>query len=534
MKKGGIIFAFIIVPFFLFPLNFKQFRLKNNRKTNLIAFKQQIRSSNEDNSYNSMENLLSSEKASAQNKPSLTEKTRGVPHARQPAKFERIQPEISPFGFKRDRNRNYSRRRYQIKQLNEGKPYNLSGIEYAPDQVLVKFKPYLSDQVREASIADYRSREIKRIPRLNIYQLEIPEDSSVEEMLFLLGQNPDVEYAQPNYIKRITVTPNDSYFSEQYALYNHEQEFGRIEDLQQGTSGADIKAREGWGETKGDEDTVIAILDTGIDFNHPDLKNKIHSRGYDFVNDDPDPTDDHWHGTHVAGIAAAETNNSEGIAGVAWNCKIMPIKILSSAGFGSTIREIAGIEWAVDNGADVINCSFGDSGGGPAERDAFKYAYENNVVVVTSAGNTGGAVLYPAAWDKYCLAVAATDYNDTRQSWSSNGSEIDVVAPGGYILSTIPTWYFPPDSPPYAYASGTSMSSPHVAGLVALIISAKRTLIDDGKINAADIMNIIRYTADDVNSANYDGKDNFIGYGRVNMKKALVPIVITLSNRKDD
>jgi subtilisin family serine protease len=305
-------------------------------------------------------------------------------------------------------------------------------------------------------------------------------------------------------------------------------------NLQQGTSGADIKAREGWGETKGGEGTVIAILDTGIDFNHPDLENKIHSRGYDFVNDDPDPTDDHWHGTHVAGIAAAETNNSEGIAGVAWNCKIMPIKVLDNTGFGFTSEIIAGIEWAVDNGADVINCSFGDSSGGPAERDALQYAYENNVVVVASAGNTGGAVLYPAAWDKYCLAVAAIDYDDTRLSWSNNGPEIDVAAPGKLILSTVSTEYFPPDSPPYAYASGTSMSSPHVAGLAALIISAKRALIDDGKITAADIMNIICYTADDVNSADYDGKDNFIGYGRVNMKKALVPIVITLSNKKDD
>ncbi len=532
MKKGEIIFAFIIVPFFLFSLNSKQFRLLKN---NLIASKQQIRLSNEDNSYNSTENSLSSEEASAKNKPSPTEKARGVLHARQSAKFERIQPEIpAPLRFKRDRNRDYSRWRYQIKQLNKGKPYNLSGGEYAPGQVLVKFKPYFSDQVSKASIAAYGSKEIKRISRLNIYQIEIPEDLSVEEMLFLLRQNPDVEYTQPNYIKRITVTPDDSLFSKQYALYNHGQEFGPIEDLQQGTSGADIKAREGWGETRGDEDTVIAILDTGIDFNHPDLKNKIHSRGYDFVNDDPDPTDDHWHGTHVAGIAAAETDNNEGIAGVAWNCKIMPVKNLDETGRGFTSETIASVVWAVDNGADVINCSFGDRSGGLAEKDAFRYAYENNVVVVAAAGNTGGAVLYPAAWDKYCLAVAAIDYDDTRLSWSSNGSEIDVAAPGRLILSTVSTEYFPPDSPPYGYASGTSMSSPHVAGLVALIISAKRALIDDGKITAADIMNIIRYTADDVNSADYDGKDNFIGYGRVNMKKALVPIVITLSNRKDD
>jgi subtilisin family serine protease len=518
MRKGKIVFALIIIPFFLFSLNPKQYRLLKN---NFIAFKQQkIRLSNKD--------LLPSEKASVKTKPILAEKAKGIPRAHQ--------PKIFPFGFKkRGGDRGFFHRRYpRNRQLNKGKPYSFSGVEYVPGQVLVKFKSYLSDQVSKASIEDHRSKEIKRIPRLNIYQLEIPKDLSVEEMLFLLRQNPDVEYAQPNYIKKITVTPNDSLFSKQYALYNDGQEFGLPDDLQQGTPGADIKAREGWDETKGDEDIIIAILDTGIDFSHPDLKNKIHPGGYDFINDDPDPTDDHWHGTHVAGIAAAETNNNEGIAGVAWNCKILPIKCLDFTGRGSSSQIIDSVVWAVDNGAHVINCSFGDRTGAPAERDAFRYAYENNVVVVASAGNTGGAVLYPAAWDKYCLAVAAIDHNDARLSWSSNGPEIDVAAPGEWIFSTNPLEYFPPDLPPYDYASGTSMSSPHVAGLAALIISAKRTLIDDGKIKVEDIMNIIRYTADDVNSADYDGKDDFIGYGRVNMKKALVPIVITLSNKKDD
>ncbi|GAG87547.1 unnamed protein product, partial [marine sediment metagenome] len=161
---------------------------------------------------------------------------------------------------------------------------------------------------------------------------------------------------------------------------------------------------------------IIAILDTGVDMLHPDLDEKIHSSGYDFVNDDSDATDDEGHGTHVAGIAAAETHNDEGIAGVAWNCKILPVKVLDSLGLGEIGKLADAIIWAADNGADVMNLSLGIPIESLVLENAIKYAYDKDVVIVAAAGNYdpiwGSDVWYPAAYDDYCLAVAATDYND--------------------------------------------------------------------------------------------------------------------------
>jgi len=182
---------------------------------------------------------------------------------------------------------------------------------------------------------------------------------------------------------------------------------------------------------------------------------------------------------------------------------------------------IDGIIWAADNGADVINLSLGGDEPAQSLEDAVKYVFEKNIVIAAAAGNDGVAVLYPAAYDDYCLAVAATDYNDSCADWSNFGSEVDVAAPGERVISLVPTWYWGPDSLPYAFGYGTSMSTPHVAGLAALIKSIKPWL------NARDIMNVIFFSADDVNSADYPGKDEFIGYGRINMEKALVPIKIT-------
>ncbi len=353
--------------------------------------------------------------------------------------------------------------------------------------------------------------------------MKLPEDITVEKMVYVMSQNPDIEYAEPNY--KAYIATNDTFFKYQYALQNTGQEIG-IPGSPQGSERADIKAPAAWIETKGDPDTLIAIIDTGVDLEHPDIKDKIFSPGRDFVNDDDDATDDEGHGTFVAGIAAASTNNNEGIAGVAWNCQVLPIKTMDSDGIGSYWDIIEGIVWAVDNGADVINLSLGGDVPAEALEDAVQYAYENGVVVVAAAGNDTDFVLYPAAYDEYCLAVAATDYNDERPYWSNPGPEIDVAAPGMDIISLVPTWYFGPDSLPYGYGKGTSASTPHVAGLAALIIGIKPWL------TVSEIMTIIRYSADDINSADYPGNDEFIGYGRINMEKALVPIKITTSARQ--
>jgi subtilisin family serine protease len=388
---------------------------------------------------------------------------------------------------------------------------------YAEGQILVKFRPETNSQLVEASLAAYGTTKLKRIAQLNVYLVKIPRSTSVEEMAYVLSRNPDVEYAEPNFAVRLAVTPNDPLFEYQYALRNTGQTIP-ILGSPHGTANADIRATSGWEETTGSAETIIAIVDTGVDLLHPDLKNKILSAGRDFVNDDFDATDDNGHGTFVAGIAAAETENNEGIAGVAWNCEILPVKVIAADGTGFYDELIEGIIWAADNGAQVINLSLGGDVDADVLREAVKYAHDKGVVVAAAAGNEGAAVLYPAAYDTYCLAVAASDYNDTRPSWSNFGSQVDVAAPGLDILSAVPTWYWEPGELPYAFSGGTSAASPHVAGLAGLIKGLKPWLTVD------DVMNVIRYSADDINSSEDPGKDDYVGYGRINMEKALVPL----------
>lgn len=399
-------------------------------------------------------------------------------------------------------------------------PSMKDAAKYAPDQILVRFKPTISQRNISSLISSFSSWQIRRIPVVNVYQLKIPDDSTVEEMIYILNQNQLVEYAGPNYIARITVTPNDTFFNYQYALSNSGQDIG-VPGSPQGIARADIKATSAWEETRGEEEIIIAVIDTGIDLEHPDLKDKIVSSGRDFVNDDMDATDDQGHGTFTAGIAAAETNNNEGIAGVAWNCKILPIKAMDAEGEGYYSDLIESIVYAVDNDADIINLSLGGSAHDSALEDAVKYAVQNDVVVVAAVGPPEGydtgPVMYPAAYDD-CLAVAATDYDDDRADWSNFGPEVDVAAPGVRIISTVPTWYFGEGSIPYGFSDGTSFSCPYVAGMAALIKSEKPWM------TAEQVMDVIRYSSDDINESEHPGFDDYVGYGRINMEKALVPI----------
>jgi subtilisin family serine protease len=411
--------------------------------------------------------------------------------------------------------------RREIRALGGGQPLRSGGTRYAAGQVLVRFRPSASAQFIAATLDRYDVKPIKRISRLNLYQVKIADSVSVEEMADALSRNPDIMSAGPNYIARITVTPNDPLFRYQYALHNTGQDISSP-DGQRGTANADIKAMAGWEETVGTADTVIAIIDSGIDFDHPDLKDKIVSRGHDFANNDDDALDDNGHGTFVAGVAAAATGNDEGIAGVAWNCRILPVKVTDAEGVAFYSDVIDGILWAADNDADVINLSLGSDAADDSLRDALAYAHDRGVVIAAAAGNDGTAVFYPAAYDAYCLAVAATDYDDVRPDWSCFGPQVDVAAPGVWVLGTFPTYMTDLSQYlPYAFGTGTSASSPHVAGLAALIKGLKPWLTAD------DIMNVIRFSSDDVNSGDQPGKDDNVGYGRINMEKALVPIKLT-------
>ncbi len=403
--------------------------------------------------------------------------------------------------------------------LEQNPPPSQSKISYSPEHILVKFKPSVPDEYIQATIYSFQIKEYNLIPRIEVFKIKVPDYSSVEDMLYVMNQHQYVEYAEPDYVAYKTVTPNDNFFNYQYALYNSGQYIGPP-GSPQGQTSADIKATAAWEETKGNKETIIAIVDTGIDLTHPDLENKIHSSGRDFVNGDFEATDDDGHGTFVAGIAAAETNNNEGIAGVAWNCKLLPVKVLDDLGEGFYSWIIEGIIWAVDHEAAVVNLSLGGPIHTYSLENAVEYAHQNDVVVVAAAGNEGSSVLYPAAYDNYCLAVAATDYNDQRPNWSNFGPEIDVAAPGVRIISTFPVPFTPPGYLPYGWGDGTSLSTPHVSGLAALIKSIKPW------ITADEVMYVIKFSADDVNETSSPGKDVFIGYGRINMEKALVPIIL--------
>lgn len=257
----------------------------------------------------------------------------------------------------------------------------------------------------------------------------------------------------------------------------------------------------------------VAIIDTGIDYTHPEL-DANYAGGYDFVNKDNDPMDDNRHGTHVAGTVAA-VKNGAGVVGVAPEAHLYALKVLGADGSGSYSAVIAALQWAVDNGIQVTNNSYGSSTNpGTTVQQAFDNAYAAGVLNVCAAGNTGTSagdgdnVIYPARYDS-CIAVAATDKNDNRASFSSTGPAVELAAPGVSINSTVPGGY--------ATLSGTSMASPHAAGTAALVIASGITDANgDGKIND-EVRLRLQQTADDLGAA---GRDPQYGFGLVDADEA--------------
>lgn len=398
--------------------------------------------------------------------------------------------------------------------VNNGEPLKRGERKYAEDHILVKFKEKANIKGALESMEQIGIKELKKLEKLEVYVMSIPEGSEPHEICEALELLPDIQYAEPDYIAYACSKPNDYYFSYQYYILNEGQNYcpplNRI-----GKPGADTKVVDAWDREKGSENIIIAIVDTGVYLQHEDLKDKIIG-GYDFVNNDSDPSDDHWHGTHVAGIAGASTNNGIGIAGVCWNAKIMPVKVLDSSGSGYYSWIADGIEWAVNRGAKVINLSLGGSSSSFVLEEAVNYAFEKGVVCVAAAGNDRDErVLYPAAY-KNCIAVGATNDRDEDSGWHSKGPEVDVSAPGEYIFSTFNPKYQNLNAN-YAWATGTSMATPIVSGLAGLIYSKNPS------ISVGDLMNLIKYTCDDVNSSIFRGVDEFLGYGRVNAKTAILP-----------
>lgn len=292
-----------------------------------------------------------------------------------------------------------------------------------------------------------------------------------------------------------------------------------------------IDAEVAWG---GSEDALsvtenagtgvdVAVIDTGIDYTHPDLDDR-YAKGYDFYNGDSDPLDDHGHGTHVSGIIAAE-DNTEGVIGTAPKVNILAAKVLGEDGSGYTSDVAAGIDWAVNNGAEVISMSLGGDGTSTL-KESCDNAYAEGVLLVAAAGNDGIApVSYPARYDSV-VAVSATNDNDNLASFSNYGTDIELAAPGVDIYSTMPTYdaYLTSGGPPwtryskdYDYLSGTSMACPHVSGTAALVFASGVTDSNsDGNVND-EIRGILQDTAEDLGE---DGWDQYYGYGLVDAEAA--------------
>lgn len=293
-----------------------------------------------------------------------------------------------------------------------------------------------------------------------------------------LSSNPDVEYAEPDEV--VTAATGDPYFERQYALHNLGQSFtdtANTETVPAGTKDADVDAVAAWDITRG-SGTKVAIIDSGVAVDHEDISHKVVARANfsDTIIHEPADYDRYGHGTHVAGIVAAE-HNSAGVAGVCPDCTILDVKVLNDAGAGSSSAVAAGIDWAVANGAKVINMSLGQSVPSLTLEAAIKNAWNNGVVLVAAAGNAGTqAPIYPAAYPKV-IAVAATDNKDVIAPFSTHGEWVDVAAPGVDIYSTFPNHDFVLGlqngrHKGYDLASGTSMASPIVAGVAALVWSS--------------------------------------------------------------
>jgi serine protease len=260
----------------------------------------------------------------------------------------------------------------------------------------------------------------------------------------------DTEYIEANYLYHALETPNDPEYSKQWNFRN-------------------INIEQAWDETKGAGATV-AVIDTGVS-QVPDLKLTKFVKGYDFVNDKDDASDDNGHGTHVAGTIAQSTNNGYGVAGIAYQASIMPLKVLSGSG-GGTIADIAeAIKFAADNGASVINMSLGGGGASSMMEEAIKYAYNKGVVIVAAAGNEGrNSAAYPARYPNV-ISVSATDAAGHKASYSNFGAGVDISAPGGSETGKILQNTVDPSSGESVFVGfqGTSMAAPHVAGVAALI-----------------------------------------------------------------
>ncbi|HSR32737.1 MAG TPA: S8 family peptidase, partial [Anaerolineae bacterium] len=375
------------------------------------------------------------------------------------------------------------------------------GESYAPDQLLLRFRPGVAGQRADEILAQHGLTRMRRVEALQVDVLRLPRGLSVARAVAIYSRHPLVEFAEPNYVLQAQE------ISDQWGLVK-------------------VRAEEAWGVLgTGLPGVLLATVDTGIDRNHSDLYGNIWSNdeiagngvdddgngyiddtwGWDFVNNDNDPMDDMMHGTAVSSVSAGVKDGS-GVAGVCPNCKLMSVKVLDAMGSGYLDTVAQGIIYAADNGARVINLSLGATTGAATLENAVNEAWGKGALVIAAAGNNGlEQLFYPAAYEN-AMAVGSTNVEDYRSCFSNYSNDfIDVTAPGEEIVAATP-------NQSYGTYSGTSLAAPHVTGLAGLLLSKNPglenwqvwTLIEDSAIDLGPV-----------------GKDGYFGAGRVDALRAV-------------
>ena len=395
---------------------------------------------------------------------------------------------------------------------------------YVTGRILIKYRPGATSLSLPAKAEEF-DLQPSDVSCASVHVYRVRPGTELEAAA-TLALDPSVEYAEPDYLifaansiaapAKFTLpalnsghpfdnsrslsssewdddAPNDPLFDQQWAL-------------------AKIEAEGAW-KIAGGNDITIAVIDSGTDLDHPEFAGRIVA-GYDFVNEDDEPDDDYGHGTQVAGVAAAAANNDLGIAGLAWDAKIMPVKVLDNRGRGMSSNLTCALYWVADKGAHVVNISIISFGPSLGMQSAINYAVEEGVLIFAAAGNLyedGNPLTYPAALEGV-NAVAASDREDGHAWFSSAGSFVDIAAPGVSIFSP-----FPPSHEEFRSVYGTSLASPHGAGLAALILSVAPSLQLD------EVESIIQESTNDLGDT---GRDDKFGHGRIDAAAALM---LTLS-----
>jgi len=404
------------------------------------------------------------------------------------------------------------------------------GPRFVEGQILLQMKQGFPPQAS----APFVQGHVLRTVFDNVFLLDVGI-GRVQTAVEALRRLPEVAAAEPNWLRRIHQGPDDAGYGLKWDL-NNDGYFGYS------TADADIdwqEVFEALNGSCGSGSAVLAIIDSGIDPDHPDLADHIDfgaAMGFIphdlYALPDDDPTDENGHGTHVAGISRAATNNLIGTAGVGFceNIVILPLRVCDFYGMCPDDAILSAIDYAIANGADVINMSLGGPDPNPLFEAAINDAWDAGLVFVASAGNDGTlGMSYPAAYAN-AIAVGSTNWHDTRAAYSNYGPDLDVVAPGGELItywdegiySTIPTYLvylhligYLEDPPGYMWLEGTSMAAPQVSGLAALLFALDPTLTN------ADVRGIIETTADDLGTP---GFDSFYGHGRINAYQAYLAL----------